>query len=226
MKDRGSKLIASLLANPKKFDDSGNAYELLQEYFAGYPISSLRELLRSEISLVQKSAIFVAAELGRAAKELLDDIVPFLAAEGRFFRYHALEIIAACATGEDAQKFQHVILALEGDDQILRGLAMRLAARVDQSAISAVFQLAGGGVPALQIHSSGLSLLMSDAPTAERIRKFIRSETPLMRRYGAIAARRTCSSHPEFMADVATSDDAELGKFYQDTQEECSPMAD
>ena len=69
------QLIQELHADPRGFADGGRAYQLLQMYFKGAPLDTLRPPLRSEDFLIQREAVWVASELGIQAFPLLDDVL-------------------------------------------------------------------------------------------------------------------------------------------------------
>jgi hypothetical protein len=122
----GEQLIRELLTNPRVFSKDGRAYDLLQAYFAGLPLETLRPLLRDDDLLVRRAAAFVAEELGIQAQSLIDDILPLLASGDRYLQYHAMEALAVCSQGEQAAAFKHVARGLENDDDVLRFRAMEL----------------------------------------------------------------------------------------------------
>lgn len=101
--EKGEELIRDLLADPQRFGEEGQGYRLLQEYFEGLPLDTLRPLLRHESPVVQGEAMFVASELGEQARPLVDDVIPLVQSGDRDLRYDALEVIAVCCEAERAE---------------------------------------------------------------------------------------------------------------------------
>ena len=91
--DRGQRLIDELLTDSARFNELGKSYELLQEYFEGFPLNTLRALLSNEDYMVKRAAIWIVAELGEAANELINDVIPLLNYNDRYIKYYAIESI-------------------------------------------------------------------------------------------------------------------------------------
>jgi hypothetical protein len=127
------QLIDEMLANPRKFDDEGRAHDLLQHYFAGFPLETLRPLLRSNDRFVQRSASFIASELGIKSVGLVDDVIPLLRSTDVHVQYYAAEVLAVCCHGESAEKYRHIIELLEAPHEGLRELVRDLMGRADPS---------------------------------------------------------------------------------------------
>jgi HEAT repeat protein len=213
---RGEQLIRDLLADPRKFGDEGRAYGLLQAYFEGLPLETLHPLLRSDDSLVQRAAVFVASELGSQAKGLVDDVIPLLHSGDRYLQYHAMEVLAVCCEAERAKEFAHVAQALESDDDVLRALAMRLISSADVSQLEAARRIFETPDSHHQTHDHALATLAEgNRVDPAIIVAMIHNADPLVRRYGAIAAKRLIREFPNLMTELESIDDADLRNFYQ-----------
>lgn len=212
----GERLIRDLLADPKQFDEAGRAYDLLQAYFAGLPLETLRPLLRSDDVFVQRSAAFVASELGREAWSLVDDVIPLLRSTDRHVSYYAMEVLTVCCEGVHAELFAHVARMVDSDDDVLRALAMRLVSNADRSQLEAAQRLFDTSNPRQRTHSNALrTLAAGDRVEPGVIAAMIHDADPLVRRYGAIAAKRLLRESPSLMLEVGASEDADLGRFYR-----------
>src|SRR5262245_38440447 len=131
-----TELVRDLLGNRIRFyNDGQRSYALLQVFFEGERLETLRPLLKSSDMPVQRVAMFVASELGINARDLIDDVIPMLYSEDSQVKYDAMELLAVCCRDEQAPKFALVVRMLESDDQVLRVLAMYLLSRVDISQI-------------------------------------------------------------------------------------------
>lgn len=210
----GNPLIAELLADPQKFKQNGRAYQLLEECFSGLPVEALRPLLRHENHLVRHAAVWVASELGEQASTLLDDAAPLIASDDRFQSYHALEIVAVCAIGPQADRFMKVAEGLESNDSVLRGLSMRLMSRADSSQLVAVAVAMERGMKCSEEHKRGFRLLVrGESADSRDVRERLASENGLARCYGAIAAKRLRNKYPELIEYAATLQDESVSKF-------------
>jgi hypothetical protein len=217
--DTGKQLIDQLLEDPFEFDKKGRAYQLLQCYFDGYPRETLRPLLKSDNRLVQKAAAFIISELGGDARDLLDAIIPLMQSGDRYLKYQAMEALTVCADAEQAEKFIYVPLELEGDDEVLRSLAMRLMVNADSNQLAAAGRVmdAEGG---RDVHSRALATLASEkALELDRVTRMLSDPAPLVRRYGAIAAKRLWKRLPSFLSRACSiTDDPELLKYFREVE--------
>jgi len=211
----GEQLIHALLADPETFKARGDDYQLLQQYFAGLPLETLRPLLRSKEILVQQAAVYVASELGPDAGLLLDDVMLLLSSHDRFIRFHAMEVIAVCTQTQRFEDFAHVVQELESDDAVLRVLAMYLMSRVTASQLEGAHdRFAAGGTRAGKHHQGLATLLSADRVDPELVRSMIRDSDPLVRRYGAIAAKRA-QRFAAILGELGESEDADLREFHR-----------
>ena len=133
---KGENLIAQLMADSCRFDELGNAYQLLQEYFDGFSLETLRPLMASSDRLVQRAGVWITAELGLEARSLLCDAVPLTRSRDTYIRYHALEIVTVCSIADDVDEFVHVIPSLTDEDEVIRVLGMRLVSNADLSQLN------------------------------------------------------------------------------------------
>ncbi|HPF25542.1 MAG TPA: hypothetical protein P5528_02850 [Steroidobacteraceae bacterium] len=213
----GNPLIAELLDDPARFKQEGHAYQLLEEYFSGFPVETLRPLMRHENGLVRHAALWVASELGEQACVLLGDAIPLIASDDRFESYHALEIAAVCAVGDQVERFVAVVAGLESSDGVIRGLTMRLMSRADAAQLRAAAAAAVGDTRLAEVHKRGLELLaIGDTVDPNAIKRFLTSEDGVARSYGAIAAKRLSNKYPELLEVAASLPDTSVSKFAGD----------
>ena len=212
-KQAGQQFVERLLADPAGFTERGEAYQLLQCYFAGFPLDTLRPLLDSNNVLVQRAAVFITGELGRAASVLVDAVVPLLNHEERYLRYNALEVLAVCATGSRAAHFVALLQALEDIDPSIRVLAMRMVCNADSSQLQAGRVFFSSPHDHREEHARGLSVLTGDTVETRDIEQLLQSPAPLARRYGAIAAGRIFANTPALLDVAARSPDEDIREF-------------
>lgn len=208
------RLIAKLLQSPEQFNDEGLAYQLLQRYFAGLPIDSLRPLLNDDRTAVHRSASFIASELGVKAIPIVEDVARLINSSDPHVQWYAMEVVTVCGTGVHAHLFVHVTDKLDAADGALRRLAMRLVAAADRTQLEAAqraLQSRGGEA---EVHHRGIQAVVdADREDPVAISRMLADPNALTRRYGAIAARRLARLHPELMSQVRSSQDVDLAKF-------------
>ncbi|MEQ1878037.1 MAG: hypothetical protein ABL958_15445 [Bdellovibrionia bacterium] len=209
----GNPLIIEMLANPDRFEESGRAYELLQDYFRGYPVETLRLLLRHENILVQRVAVWIASELGDQGCGLLHEVIPLLESPDRRSRAYALDVVIVCAIGADVGEIVHIARAMESDDNGIRMLAMQLMSNADQSQLDAGARLAGSTAFLSAAHEDALRQISNRSQTSDEIRRMMGSADPLMRRYGAIAAKRATNVLPRLLEMAAENLDENIREF-------------
>lgn len=215
--DRARQLISELMADPQAFDASGRAHELLQAYLEGFSPDTLRTLLRSDNMSVQRTAAFIASELGGQARTLLDDVVPLLSSVDRHIQNYAMEVLTVCSEGVNTEKFAHVARQLESADAGLRLQAMDLVSNATASQLEAAACSFQGDDRNQEAHRHGLRAAVSEEDIeVPAILAMLHSASPVTRRYGAIVARRLARRFPQLVQEVASTGDPELLAFLQD----------
>ena len=210
----GVALIHELMNSPEEFVAKAGPNALLHEYFRGLPLDTLRPLLRHGNLLIQRAAVFIASELGGDGRALVDDVIPLLASADREVAYDALIAVTAFTSSFDADRFEHVIRALENEDEVLRRLAMRMVSNSPTGTLQGALKRFRAFIQSDPEHRIGLTLLIKgDQLLSEEFQKALAHGSPLIRRYAAIAARRLMKTMPKCIASVASCDDPELRTF-------------
>lgn len=213
-KHSGKKLIGELLATPEKFYKQGKAYQLLQEYFNGMSIDTLRPLLRHSDKHVRAAAVFVASELGDKVNRLIDEMVLLLGDPDPSIQWDALESVMVCSTGDSIEHFFFVIKELENNHDSICRLAMRLVSNAHLSQLETGFKLNLTFGLSDKLHRQGLlALLKGESITESEITAMLKNAEPLIRKYGAIAAKRLFSTHPHFLELASTNVDSDISRF-------------
>lgn len=186
----GERLIDELLNDPQRFDEAGRAHDLLQAYFSELPVDTLRPLLQSDNIWIQRTAAFVAAELGARSQALVADVVSLLKSRDRHVQDYAMQVLTVCCDGDYAGEFGHVVKKLESDDEGLRLQAMDLVANADATQLEAAARFLANE-PSGETHQRGLRALATvEQAGPDTIRALVEDPDPLVQRYGLIAAKR------------------------------------
>lgn len=208
------QLISDLLSDPDNFNVSGDGYSLLQRYFEGYPVETLGPLLRHVNPMVQRAAVWVASELGSQASVVLEDVAALVSNPDRYLAYHALEVAAVCAVGPNARYLTLVLTALESDDSVLRILAMRLLGNSDDETLKATLPFIVEANRSESAHYQGLRLLLkTNSERRQVVKDLLQSESSLLRKYGAILARRACNEDQELIFSAVASSDTDVRSY-------------
>lgn len=205
---KGYHLIDSLVADSARFNDSGSAYDLLQEYFHGLPIATLSPLLRSSDLSVVKAAVWVLSELGKYAGDLMYDAIPLLELNDRYIKYHVLEAVAVCSVGNRTDQYRHVVFAMEDHDEVVAALAMRLVSRATEEQIHSSKDFFCNQAGASKMHCEGLSLLGdNDSMNYDTVSGLLSNSDSVVRKYGAILAAKTYKENQQLFDFVIENDD-------------------
>jgi hypothetical protein len=187
----GLELINELNKNPVKFEQQGKSYDLLQQYFSGFSIETLRPLLNNCDYSIKRVAIWIASELGSNGSLLVNDILPLINESDRHIKYHVLEIIAMCAIDKNLNLFIHIVQNLESDDNVIRTLSMRLLSNANESQLNACVKYFHTKRAYNKLHIEGLSYLLKiDQLYPEQVMTLINNNDALTRKYGIIAAKK------------------------------------
>ena len=211
---RASDLIRELFHSPKLFASRGKSYQLLQEYFGGHSLQTILPLIASDSVEVRRVAVFIVSELGSAATPLLQEVLKLENDEDRYINYHFLEIIMVCGDGNFASAFVHVVKSLVSDDEIIRGLAMRLVFNASLTQLEGAYEECNRQPVKNIEHLNGLSVLLNgENIEVKQIIELLIDPTPLAKKYGAIAARKNTNHLSSVLSTLSQLEDADIVNF-------------
>jgi len=212
--EKAKFLISELLKDPFKFAKQGMSDILLQEYFHGFEIETLRPLLKSKNIYIQSAATYIVSELGRKANPLIDDIIPLLKSENLAIKYEALESIMIGSI-EQPSKFIYIIEALDDADESIRLRAMELIMNSHPEQIKESIKYFEQK-PDIQSKNHliclDLYLQFSDVDP-KRVTALIIDNNPLIRKYGAIIAKKVFEKFPYLTREASQSLDLDIYRF-------------
>lgn len=207
MKSQADRLFERALAT----GDRSEASALLQEFIRGYPLERLRLLLRSENQEAVKTGIFIASELGRAVRPLVDEFGPLLTHESSAVRFDALDCALVCGTEKDGKLLARAATLIDDGDEGVRYKALDFLSR------ATVEQLLAAARHVLNPElASALSWLASrESATHARILAELGGDEPVRRRVAVAAAARPAKFDEEALAAAALSRDPDVSTFAQ-----------
>lgn len=220
------QLIEKLAANPEQADKDGSTYNLLQAYFKGFPTETLGPLITHANPLVRNSALWIASELGKSAMPLVPDVVAVLSElEEPSARYYALDVLMICSYGEYAREFLHIVHALEDVNQVIRVRAMFLLSNAGEERLMSGIEFVDTHTDRGEVHKQGLTALHRNGSLdVSEVASLIENESPLLRKYGAILAKRRFDQAPELLARAALQEDPDIRKFAQRVIDDSQPL--
>lgn len=214
MMNNGNQLIDDLLKNPESFRNDGRTYELLQEYYKGLPLNTLKKLLHHHSKPVRMSAVWIVSELGADGEGLIDDMITLLDENDRYIKYHVIESIGVCAFGKNADKFINLLINMESEDEVIRNLVLRIISNTDVPQLFEILDSLKTSKVVKNEHIEGISLLCKvDTLDKNIVRKMLKSDNSLTRKYGIILSKKMCKKHPELISEALSNDDADIVRF-------------
>jgi hypothetical protein len=213
MKNKARELIRTIMSDPKRAEDGELANDLLREFHRGYPVDNLRPLLCSPQVEVVKTAVFIAAELGNKAAPLLPAVFQLLNHPARWVRSDVIDTLLTCSTGRNQLEIAGVVSMLDDPDSAIRWKVMEFLSLVSLEQLRAGlehFEMTKPDSP----HIHGLRLLASDeGRNLERLASLVRSDNPMHRKYGVVAAARLGTTRNEPLVFASFIDDDDVKEF-------------
>jgi hypothetical protein len=211
----GEALISELLTDAETFTEKHGPYALLQEYFHGFSLETLRPLLRHTDPAIRRVGAFITSELGSKGLHLVDDIVPLASSDDPRLVYDAMVAITSFSDGLGSA-FEYVLRNLAHVDSGIRRLCMQMTAGVSVTTLNVASQSFSQENPIDREHLTGISLLLQPAVNPDQIRRLLVDPSPLLRRYAAVAARRAITKAPELITEASLNEDADVKRFAYD----------
>jgi hypothetical protein len=205
-------LIDRLLKDPKDPSVGRIANDLLREFWNGYPLSPLRELLHNPDEDVFRAALFILSELAHKGRPLLDELPRLLSHPMAHARLEAVEsaMTATEATQADAPIIAQVVSLLDDPEKNVRSVTRHFITVASDEKLEVglahLQKTAPGGA-----HTDGLRWLLS--PGAQNAKEVITKLAAPARtdRYYALAAASRLAEADRSPLDAAhESDDAEV----------------
>jgi|SRR5690554_676135 len=214
---KAEMLSERLESSPQYFFESGAWYSLLEEYFEGYPVETLRRWLISDDYYICKSALCIASELGNDACALVEDVLPYFFSNDPELIYYALDIVVVCSHLYP-KTLVHILSTMDSSHDFLRRRAMYLMSRKRPKNLLPALRLLQAQNPK-DAHIDGLSKLVNAGQVpVETVQTMIIGHNPLLRRYGALIAFQKIDSSFNLMELVENSDDPDLRYFASDVR--------
>jgi hypothetical protein len=208
----GDELIDRLCAG----ENDSSANDLLTELFRGYPVESLRRLLRSDEEPAVKAGAWILSELGVRAAPMMTDIVALLGHPLRYVRFFAVDAVLAAATAEDGAAVAAAIELTDDPDDAVRWKVLTFLAWASAE------QLAAGVEhlrPPLRDRTEWLARAGSGAVAGSDVLAALDGPDRLARLFAAAATVRLAGRDRDLLRHAAASSDAEVSSFAQEQLE-------
>lgn len=206
MTQRGDGLLARVLED----GDDASANELLDEFFAGYPVERLRLLLGSNVDHAVRAGAWIASELGSRIEPLIDDVAKLLHHGSRYVRFFALDSILMGAGPTSAAPLAAAVGLVEDSDPAVRWKAMGFLTNASREQLAASARHLGRS----RLGDSVRWLLQSVASrNSQAIESSLQGKAVVPRLFAAVAAARLAPTDPSALRRAAKIDDEEVRSF-------------
>lgn len=216
---KADQLMLRVIADPS---DGKLVNEFLREFGRGYPVKSLRQMLKSDEPRVVGVGMWLVSELGSSAKALLDDTALFLQHPATNLRFYAIDSVLTCASGRDGKVLAEVVMMLNDVEKIIRLKVMNFLSLASKEQLQAALKYFEKYLPNSPhfICLRWLTAETGQAP-ADSI-SFLQNENPIHRKYGTVLATRMVkvnrdSDNPfyEPLRLASCSSDTDVNEFAQ-----------
>jgi hypothetical protein len=188
--NRADQLLQALLEGREGQELGLIANDLLREFQAGLSLERLRQLLRGDEDRVVRTAVWIASELGRSARPLVDDVARLLGHREGTVRYWAIDSLLTTTDERNGPEIA-AVLALHGDpDQAVREKVMDFLSRCSLDQVRAALATIEAAPAASELAAPLAWIASAVTPTPGAIAAALASESAAERRAGAAAIFR------------------------------------
>lgn len=217
---RSEELVANLVSDPVGSESDGRATQLLEEYYRGAPVGSLRSLMQSQDERLEGEAAWIGSELPNAGRGLLDGMTKLLNSRSRKARFFAVDCIQSWSVPAlDGSALSKALSLVNDDDRAVRWKVLCFLATADREQLEAAATFLSWHEPSSAYLPSLNWLLSPNATTSQAIQR-IGSDDLYERRLAAVAAARLKDRGALMIA--ARSLDEEVAQFAKDMLERLS----
>ena len=211
----GDELLSRLLRGEVGGGELEN--RLLAELHEGYPVSKLRLLLKVKDEKVIAAGMWLASELGEAARPLFEDIVGLIHHPSLQVRFFALDCLVSCVRPEDKQAISLGFDLIDDPEPGVRWKALVFLATASDAVLRAARQIMSSDEPA-GARAKGLELLLGSVASRDSvaITSALASSDAVLRRYAAAAAARMVNRDSGPLRQAMESTDPTIKQFATD----------
>jgi hypothetical protein len=212
-KQRAEELTERLAADPRAPLAGVWMNDLLAEFHRGYPLENLRPLLLSDNTEVVKAGAWIASELGEKGKPLLNDVSPLLQHPDSRVRFSVIDCILLWADPSKGPELASVVDLIDDPESRVRWKVMEFLSRATREQLAAALSYLERTNPQSK-NIRGLRLLLgSGAQNPKEATAALHDQDELMRKHGAVLARRLVEIDKDPLLYAASIDDLDVKDF-------------
>jgi hypothetical protein len=210
---RAKRLMNSLTANPRARGSGELTNDLLSEFHRGYPLEHLKPMLHSADTDLVKAGAWIASELGKMGKPLLDEVASLLEHPDSRVRFYTIDCVLLWADSSQSALLARVVRLIEDPEHGVRWKAMEFLSRASSEQLFAALNNLQVGDPNSKF-LPGLRLLIDPGPDKpSEATVALHDEDGLMRKFGAVLPRRIIDISRDPLLCAASIADAEVKDF-------------
>jgi hypothetical protein len=210
---RAKRLMQQILSDPCYSRDGRLAVDLLAEFHRGYPLGNLKPLLLNHSAEAVKVGAWIASELGEMGKPLLNETSPLLQHPDSKVRFFVIDCILLWADPSKGHELASVVNLIDDPESRVRWKVMEFLSRATREQLAAALSYVEMKNPKSK-NIRGLRLLLgSGAQNPNEAMTALHDGDDLMRKYGAVLARRVVEINKDPLLYAASIDDADIKDF-------------
>jgi hypothetical protein len=212
-KEHAEELIGRLTADPHSSLKGVLTNNLLTEFHRGYPLESLRSFLRSDNTELVRIGAWIASELGKKGKPLLNDVSPLVQHPDGIVRFTVIDCFLLWSDPSKRAELASVVGLVEDPESRVRWKAMDFLSRASREQLSAALSYLEETSPQSK-NIQGLRLLLGSGPDIPKeATAAVQGQDGLMRKYGVVLARRVAEINRDPLLYAASVDDPDVKDF-------------
>lgn len=196
----GQNLINLLKNNSTRFLQINGGYELLQEFFNGFPVENVEFLLDHTESRIISEGLWIISELGEnLCEKYLSKSIRLLNNTDDVIQSFALECIFLGTRRNKSSDFVFFLRGLEINSETVKMNAILLLSKTLRSQIDAINENSLHELGLDKHHLIGLSYLKEDRIGEIEIKNLLSSNIELLRLYGMAIAIKHLETFPNIL---------------------------
>lgn len=187
--------------------------DLLDEFFCGYPVVNVLQMLEGPEHALVSTGAFIASELGHSAAPIVADLEPYLNHPLVQVRFDLIDSILLCAEPRHGSVIAAALLLVNDNEKVIRSRVLFWLARIGRGQLLASLEFLGDGDLADRVR-----WLASIRSNAQSIPEQLGSVCGVDRLFGVTAAVRVALRGGSMSAlrEATRSEDLEVSTIAKD----------
>lgn len=207
------RIIGEIESNPERANDGRLPNRLLDEFHSGAPLEYLEPLLLSKDPRIADVGAWIASELGKKGKPLLDVVVDLLDHPHDGVRFWIIDCILLWADQSRGRALSKAVRLIDDPQKSVRWKTMCFLSQASTTQLEAALTWLITQEPQSP-NAVGLRWLLGDSGRdVFAVEAMLQHTEPRMRMYAAVAAARMAAENQHPLVTAASSGDSEVAEF-------------